>query len=256
MAQKVAEPQTDASFTALLLGDDESGLRPDSIVLVHVDGKQNRIDLLSVPRDSKVYYKGRNHKINSLSQLGGREAVIGQVSDLTGADIKYYVEIKTGALAGIVDALDGVEYTVERDMNYEDPHQNLKIHLKAGRQTLDGAACEQYCRYRSYVMGDLTRTQHQQALLAELLRQKMNARYIAKLPAVYQTLRENSETNLTPTDIVNYLPLVKSMADGKVQIELHDCPGEYNDMKAEGISYYLIDREGLQSLCRECGFAS
>lgn len=249
-----AAPNEKSSFTILLTGNDESGLRPDSIMLVHIDGADGKIKLLSLPRDTKVYYKGKNHKLNSLPQLGGRAALTDEVEELTDAHIDHYIDMKTGTFAKIVDTLGGVEYTVEKDMNYEDPVQDLYIHLKAGAQTLNGEQCEQYCRYRRYAMGDLTRTEHQQKLLKELILQKNDPKYIMKLPAVFSVLKENSDTDFTLTDVTEYLPLVRSMAEGGIEIECLSCPGEYNDMEKEGVCYYQIDQNELQKLCRDAGF--
>ena len=136
-------------------------------------------------------------------------------------------------------------------MYYRDPAQNLYIDLQAGTQTLTGEQCEQYCRYRNYVMGDLTRTQNQQKMLDALIRQKMTPAYIMKLPALYNIIRENAQTDISVKDISLYLPLVRSMTEGQLQIERLDCPGEYNDMEKEGVSYYQIDQKALYNLCLE-----
>lgn len=242
--------QQDARFNVLLLGCDESGVRTDSIMLVGVDEAAERISLLSIPRDSKVTLNGQTHKINSALVYADMDEMKRQISQLTGASVDYYIMIKTGVFEKLVDALDGVEYTVEQDMKYSDPSQNLYINLKAGEQTLNGAQCEQYCRYRRYVMGDLTRTQHQQKLLSAFLRQKMNLKYVLKLPTVYNILKENAQTDITPAVAAQNLALVKKLSDGATQIQNLDTPGQYNDMKKEGVSYYLIDQKELQALCK------
>lgn len=245
-----APVQQDTCFNVLLLGCDESGVRTDSIMLIGVDAAAERISLLSIPRDSKVTLNGQTHKINSALVYADMDEMKRQISQLTGASVDYYIMIKTGAFEKVVDALDGVEYTVEQDMKYSDPSQNLYINLKAGEQTLNGSQCEQYCRYRRYVMGDLTRTQHQQKLLSAFLRQKMNLKYVLKLPTIYNILKENAQTDITPAVAAQNLALVKKLSDGATQIRNLDTPGQYNDMEKEGVSYYLIDQKELQALCK------
>jgi len=243
-------PKENSTFNILLMGCDESGLRPDSIMVLHVDGADGKLALLSLPRDSKVLYEGRNVKLNTLLALTHDEGKTQAIENLIGVNIDYYIKMKVGVFARIVDALGGLEYNVEQDMHYSDPAQDLYIDLKAGEQTLSGDECEQYCRYRRYVLGDLTRTQNQQRLLGELLRQKMQLRYVTKLPAVFHILRENTVTDITAADVASYLPLARSLAASGVQITAFDCPGEYNDMKKEGISYYQIDQKALYNLCQ------
>lgn len=246
------EKSSEAGFNVLLLGFDESGLRPDSILLVGVDPEQKTVNMLSIPRDTKVQINGKTHKINSSVALSGYDELFDQVKELTGAPIHYYISMKTGVFAKVVDVLGGLQYTVEQDMDYNDPAQKLYIHLEAGEQQLTGEQCEQYCRYRRYVMGDLTRTQKQQQLLSELIKQKLNVKYLASLPSVFSVISENTETNITTATMLRYLPLLKELSDGELQIQCMDLPGEYNDMEKEGVSYYLADKEEIKSLCKKC----
>ncbi len=249
--QPERQPEQNSTFNILLLGCDVSGLRADSIMLVHADAQFGQVQLLSLPRDSKMQYEGRNVKLNTLLSLTIDEEKPKIIEKLTGVEIDYYIKMKVGVFAKIVDALNGLEYTVEKDMYYKDSGQGLLIDLKAGKQTLTGAQCEQYCRYRRYVMGDLTRTQNQQKLLSELISQKLKLRYVSKLPQLYKILAENTSTNITLEDMSRFLPMFRAFAQKEVQIISHDCPGEYNDMKQEGISYYHIDQKALYNLCQE-----
>lgn len=247
-----ASEQTEetSTFNILLLGCDISGLRPDSIMVVHVDGADKQVSMLSLPRDSKMFFEGRSVKFNTLLALTNDEGKVRAVENLIGVDIDYYIKMKVGVFADIVDALGGLEYTVEEDMRYNDPSQDLYINLKAGQQILSGEECEQYCRYRRYVMGDLTRTKNQQRLLKELIVQKMKLQYVVKIPAVYNIIKENTSTDITPADMAAYLPLARLLAQGEVEIMSFDCPGEYNDMKKEGVSFYQIDHKALNNLCQ------
>ncbi len=253
LPQQVALPgeqtEENSTFNILLLGCDISGLRSDSIMLVHVDGTGS-LKLLSLPRDSKMIYEGRYVKLNTLLALTGDAEKTEVIENLTGVNIDYYIKMKVGVFAEIVDALGGLEYTVEKDMYYKDSAQGLLIDLKAGKQILSGAQCEQYCRYRRYVMGDLTRTQNQQKLLRQFVLQKLKLKYVSKLPQVYKILKENTGTNITADDMVELLPLFRSFAQKELSVTFHDCPGEYNDMKQEGISYYQIDQNALYNLCQ------
>lgn len=236
------------SINILVLGCDASGQRPDCILLVHVNGEDNRINFLSIPRDSKMR-QGRVRKLNTVLALEDGEGAVKQIEALTGVSVDYYIKLKLGVFARVVDALGGVEYTVEQDMHYSDPAQDLYIDLQAGPQILSGDQCEQYCRYRSYAMGDLTRTHQQQKLLSALLQQKAKLQYVLKLPAVYNIIKEDTQTDLRAQDIAAYLPLARSMVEQGVEISGFECPGAYNDMRREGVSYYLIDRNELKELC-------
>ena len=239
------------SFNALLIGTDAGGENTDALMIVHVDKEDKKICMLSIPRDTRVTVNGKKCKINSCYRKGGLELLFEKITDFTDIDINYYALIEPGTLADIVDCLGGVEYEVERDMKYTDPAQDLYINLKKGLQTLDGDKAEQYCRFRSYVMGDITRTQCQQKFFKALFEQKLNIKYATKINDIYSIISDKVKTNVSLKDIINNMSVLQLITSGD-QIECYDAPGTYNDMEKEGVSYYLIEDEyvtELQELC-------
>ena len=208
------------------------------------------VTMLSVPRDTKVETDGAAHKINSCLARGGRELLIRKIGELTGVTPDHYISMKPGTFADVVDALGGVEYTVEKDMYYSDPAQGLYIRLKAGKQTLSGEQCEHYCRYRRYLLGDLTRAGHQQQLLKALIEQKLDLAHIAALPKLWSVYSEKVETDLTAGDVAALLPVLRKLARDGVTFTALTLPGEYNDMEKEGVSYYLPDPAAAKTVWR------
>jgi LCP family protein required for cell wall assembly len=165
--------------------DNSGAARTDTIKFVSVDLKKPSISVLSIPRDTWVAIPGHRHgRINGAYQLGGRQVpdrlalaeqtVSGLLSELSGEEIAidHYVRIQTDSFVKIIDALGGVEIDVEKEMNYEDPSQQLFIHLKPGLQRLSGYDAMCYARFRMDAEGDYGRIRRQdqmmQALAAEL----------------------------------------------------------------------------------------
>ena len=247
--QSVDVQKSEQKFNALLVGVDNSGLLADAIMIVNVNKENSTINLLSIPRDTKIYYKGRYCKINSCYG-DGIDVLIDEVKKLTGVYLNYYAVITPDTLSTVVDALGGVEYTVEKDMYYSDPEQNLNIELKKGKQTLNGTQAEQYCRYRQYVMGDYQRMQAQHRFFKALLEQKLNVKYIPKIYGLYTELEQKIKTNVSLADIVSNIDVMKLLSSGSVNC--YDTPGEYNDMQKEGVSYYIIKDKNLNELRQIC----
>lgn len=242
---------SDSSFNALLIGLDKSAVNTDAIMLVNVDKSEKCIRMLSIPRDTKVTVDGKTRKINSCYYRYGLDVLISEIKELTCSPINYYAIIKPGVLAEIVDCLGGVEYDVEQNMHYSDPAQDLYINLEKGTQTLTGDQAEQYCRYRSYLLGDITRTQSQQKFFKALFEQKLNLKNITKINALLSVVGENVETNVDFLDIINNLSVMQMIKNGD-QIECIETPGTYNDMQKEGVSYYLIRNDNLHKLREIC----
>lgn len=185
----------------LFVGVDEGG-RADTIFTYEMS-EEGKATIYSIPRDTFVT---ENMKIPYLLvQENGDEKLIQAVSEITGRPVKDYVRMDLTAVEGAIDALGGVTFTVPQDMDYEDPYQDLSIHLKAGEQTLSGKDAVSLLRYRKgYPEGDLKRIEVQQTFLLELFRQKCNPAYLKEIPAVMDAIKGHVTTNLIGEDVVKY----------------------------------------------------
>ena len=239
------------SFNVLLMGCDVSTVRTDTIMLVNVDRENKTIKMLSIPRDTKVKIGSHYQKINASVPIGGIDMIIKNVKFLTGVPIHYYMMISPGTLASIVDAVGGVEYNVERRMKYSDPVQDLYIDLQPGQQTLTGDQAEQYCRFRSYLMGDIERTKAQERFMKALLEQKLKLEYVSKASEIYDAVSEKIKTNITPMTILNNISVAKMFAQG-CNIQSFETPGDYNDMHVDGVSYWIFSDEDEAELLEIC----
>ena len=66
-----------------------------------------------------------------------------------GFEPDYQVIVEWEAVGEIVDAMDGVWFDVPRDMDYDDPYQDLSIHSDKGYQLSNRRAGHAACiRYR------------------------------------------------------------------------------------------------------------
>ena len=121
------------------------------------------------------------------------------------------------AVETLIDELGGVQFEVPCDMDYEDPEQDLYIHINQGDQLLNGEDAVKVLRYRSYVMGDLERNKVQQDFFRVAFQQKFKPKYISKVPAIYELINENIRSNLSLADILAYLDNVSNMENRVVQ---------------------------------------
>ena len=240
------------SINVLVLGGDKVAKNTDTMMLVNFNPQTAKINILSIPRDTKVRIKGKTAKINAAYPGGGGERAMECVSDLLGVDIKYYVFINTSTFRDIIDILDGVDYYVPENMDYDDPYQNLHIHLDKGMQHFDGKKAEQYMRFRkgnrakvtkNYDGSDLKRIDAQQNFIRELIRQKVNVFYITKLNSILNKVFSNIETNVEMEEVFK---LSKNIS--KVDAD------SINMMKLEGTDvetdawYYVVDKEKAEEI--------
>ena len=100
-------------------------------------------------------------KINSVYSRynDGIGALKKQVKTLVGFTPDFYVKVDLEMFVELVDLVGGVEFYVPQDMNYDDPWQDLHIHLEEGLQVLDGEKAMELVRFRRYSEGDIKRVE-------------------------------------------------------------------------------------------------
>ena len=238
-------------INVLVLGVDKDGLRTDTIIVASYDLDNNKVSMLSIPRDTRMYVGNRYQKINAahaISQSGkikGPQGSIEAVTRLTGIPINYYVEFSFDAFKNTIDALGGVDFDVPRDMDYEDPVQDLYIHLKQGYQHLDGDKAEQLVRFRRYPEGDIARVRMQQDFVKAVAEQKLNVGILTKLPDIYNVLKDDVSTNFTIMDITKYVNNLKELSSDNIQ--MFQLPGQFGGAEYT-TSYWIPNMDEIKTL--------
>lgn len=241
----------DSPINIIVLGLDEEGVRSDVIVLLNYNPGDGKLNILSIARDTRVRARGNITKINALVGMGGEELLIKGVEQLTGLKVDYYLTLNFIGFRKIIDTLDGVKINVPVDMDYDDPEQNLHIHLKKGEQVLDGNKAEQFVRYRKgnkngqgYTDGDVGRIKVQQEFMKSLIDQKVKLRYFSKVDDVYFILKKYMRTNIELNDINYYLNNIRNTKYEKIQS--YTIPGE--PAYVDDIWYFVCNKKKTREL--------
>jgi len=212
------------SLNILLLGVDynydskaqrhTSGARSDTILILRVERKGKQLSMLSIPRDLFVGI-GKNavhgyDRINAAYSFGGEKLAMETLERVTGIKIDHYIVVKSDVVADMVDAIGGVPVEVEKQMDWDDNWAGLHIHLKPGKQVLNGEQAVGYCRFRHDEEGDFGRIQRQQKFLTALmkeLKQKKNFKNYQELAGL---VRAKMKTDLENRQLVGLAMLYKS----------------------------------------------
>ncbi len=241
-------------INVLVLGLDDDEKRSDVIALINYNPDENKMNILSIARDTRVKVNGKYMKINALIGKGGEKMVIDMVEDITGLPVDYYVTLNFKGFREIVDTLGGVEINVPFDMDYDDPYQNLHIHLKKGKQVLDGKKAEQFVRYRKgnhngegYEDGDLGRIKMQQLFMREFVNQKLKLKYLLKADEIFYTLKKNMRTNIEIGDIRYFIKDIKNIKTP--EINGYTLPGYSRYIGGQW--FYIYDKKKTKELIEQ-----
>lgn len=190
-------------YTCLIAGSDDGNGCADTIMLGVFDTEGNKASLISIPRDTLVRVNGKNYKINATYGLGGVELLSQKVSEMLAVPIDYYILVDLRAFTEIVNEIGGVWFTVPVDMDYDDPTQDLSIHLKAGYQLLNGRQAMGVMRCRNcYSDADLGRVRTQRAFLTALIKQTVSLSNVSKVTSLANIVSTYVDSNMSANTMV------------------------------------------------------
>ena len=185
-------------YTILVSGVDDHNGGSDTNILVAVDVANSSIYGVSIPRDTKAIINGEARKINYAYNAGGTALMAETISAQLGIPVDYTVQVDLQGFVALVDAIGGVTFDVPVDMHYEDPYQDLYIHIDKGVQTLNGENAMKVVRFRSgYASQDLGRMQTQQAFLKAAAKQTLTPSNLNKIDDFVKIFQSYVETDLT-----------------------------------------------------------
>ncbi|MCW6060726.1 LCP family protein [Clostridium sporogenes] len=220
--------------------------RTDTMLVINYNPKTKNINMVSVPRDTRVTMNGKKIKINSAHAINGVNGSIAAVENLLGIEINKYAKIDYEGFRKVIDAIGGVEMDITRNMNYDDPSQNLHIHFQKGTTVhLDGKKAEEFFRWRKnnngtgFADGDLGRIENQHKFISKVVEKVKSPSIIPKIPSILSTIPDYIETDMSPEEIIKYGYAVTK--GDKSSINMITLQGEAKYIG--NVSYFIYDRE-------------
>lgn len=209
----------------------------DTIMIASVDPVNNKIDLLSIPRDLWVSIPGNgNQKINAAYAYGKQQSkaktLAGQEQDglalidkaiapVIGININYHAVVDFKAFKDTVDAVGGVTFNVPETLY--DPtiawenNWNPTI-AKAGVQTMHGAQALLYARSRE-TSSDFARGERQRQLLVALKEKILSLGTFSnpvKISNLLNSLGNNVYTDFSLNDMSRLYQITSKIPSGSI----------------------------------------
>lgn len=237
------DPGAGKAFNILVMGSDArtgefaasegsvSGMRSDTVFLMHLSSDRTRVDVVNIPRDLLVDIPscalpgGGTSKaqtdvmFNSAFATGGQgnqvqyaaACTIKTVEKMTGIRIDDFVVVDFGGFISTVNALGGVPICVPQAVN-DTQYTGLK--LAAGQQVLNGDQAFLYARVRHSIGdgSDISRISRQQKLVGAMVRQILAQNLLTDLPKLYRFL-DAATASLTTGPTIGKIPALVGLAN-------------------------------------------
>ncbi|GAA3235264.1 LCP family protein [Actinocorallia longicatena] len=144
----------------------EQGARSDTMMVVHISEKHDKVTIVSLPRDSLVTIPGRGQgKLTWAYSYGGAQLMKDTIQNFTGVRLDHYVEVNFNGFLKVVNEVGGVDICTETAIN--DKASGLV--LTPGTHHVQGPEALAFARARHGLGEDIGRMQRQQQFLSALM---------------------------------------------------------------------------------------
>ncbi|MCB2288742.1 LCP family protein [Clostridium sp. CS001] len=220
--------------------------RTDTLIVAHYNAEDGKINLVSIPRDILININGKNQKINAAHAIGGVKYAVAAVEKLLSIKIDYYGKVDYEGFRKVIDAIGGIDMDITRNMNYDDPTQNLSIHFKKDTTVhLDGKKAEEFFRWRKnndgtgFQDGDLGRIENQHMFIGKVMDKVKNPLIVLKIPGILSAIQDYVEVNMDGSEIMKYGYIFASIGRDKLSMDTLKGDAKY----ISGISYLIYDED-------------
>ncbi|MGP0586286.1 LCP family protein [Paenibacillus timonensis] len=252
------------SFNLLLLATDaraKEASRTDVLMLAHVNPGQNKVSLVSIPRDTRVHLPGIGlTKINhahAMAEAGGKGghagtlAAIQAVSNLCRCSLNYYVKTDFDGFEHFIDTIGGVDVKLDAPVKLTYNYRTLP----AGEQHWNGETTLDFVRERkSLDDGDNARQRNQALVVQAIARRLLVPDNLAQLPELIRQVKEDIlDTNLSNADMLSLAWMVRGIDPEEMYfVQFPGNSGKAHDPLVNAELYYWIpDMKAWSDLSRE-----
>ena len=241
----------DSAFTLLLTGiENQEGStygRSDVIIVATINPKTEKISMVSIPRDARVYIPDLDYKdkINHSYANGGINYTINAVEELLDLEIDYYVSTDFQGFEDIVDTVGGIEVDVPFTFKAQlTKSLKWKTYTK-GTMELDGNEALAYVRMRKTdPQGDMGRNLRQKQVIQEIINKGTSLSNITKIDDMIKDVGNNVKTNIPTSEYFGLIKMYQNLKSSP--FEQLQITG--SDATIRGIYYFIPDEDSIETV--------
>lgn len=231
------------SFSILLMGVDTGDLgrtdtgRSDAIMVATVSPKDNKTQVVSIPRDTymEIVGYGTYDKINHAYAFGGPAMSMDSLEKYLDIPIDHYAAINLRGIQDLVDAVGGV--TVNNDLAFTIDG----IPFDIGQIELNGEEALAFVRMRyDDPRGDYGRQERQRLVIQGIMQKLISMNSMTKYQSILDAISDNMKTDM---DFSTMQKIALDYRDAFSTIQMDQLQGE--GFMQDGVSYQRVSDEEL-----------
>ncbi len=245
-------------------GEQGTGFRTDSLILVSVDPTAKRIGMVSIPRDLEMPIPGQDgmKPINTAYVLGelarpgsGARLAADAIQYNLGIPVNHYIVVSFGTVINLVDDIGGITIEVKDpidDKEYPamEGYGYDPLYIPAGTIQMDGQLALKYARTR-HQSSDFDRALRQQQVIMAIRKKALQPDtwpgLIVKAPALWNELSQGVITDFSFEEVVGMALYLKDIPVENIQRGSID--GNYTQaVQYNGQSVVTINRNTIAEL--------
>lgn len=227
----------------------EPGRRSDTVILIHLSARTDKVLVLSFPRDAYVEIPGRRgrHKLNRAYSEGGPPLTIETIERLTDVRVDHYLEVDFNGFFAMVEALGGVDVCLPTAQQ----ERYSGIDLPAGRSRVKGKQALAFVRQRyGLPRGDIDRIERQQQFIGAMMRRATSkgillrpGRLLSFADSLQGALRIDDQVEIE--DMTRLARRLSGLDPAKVQLMTVPVDGF---AEVDGQDVVLLDQPAIREL--------
>lgn len=262
---QVASPSTagkkSSSFNVVLIGVDTWGgesSRADTVMVAHVMPDQRKVNIVSVPRDTRVYVQDVGYtKINHAHIVGesrggnqqGTLTLIQAVSDFMHIPIHHFIKTNFSGVRDFIDSIGGIDMIIDQDVTI-----TPEITIEKGEQHLDGMHALYLARERySTPNGDFSRQEEQFNIVRAVANKLLSPEHLPDLAELLlHEKKDIIDTSFSDSDLISLAWLFRGIASEDFKYE--QIPGNNSSgmdpLVGSKVYYWSAKSEEVESLTK------
>ncbi|MDD5953562.1 MAG: LCP family protein [Oscillospiraceae bacterium] len=205
--------------------------RTDSMMMVSIDNRNQKLKLTSFMRDMYVSIPGYGfNKLNAAYAFGGPSLTMATIENNFRVDVDRYVIIDYKKFVEIIDTIGGIDLEITADeaqIINEESKEDQKLALSAGKVHMTGKQARMYARIRK-IDDDFERTNRQRKVVTAVV-EKMKKTDLVTLTGYLSKILTMITTDMSKDEVLGLISNIMTYLGYEVESYRLPIDGHYFD---------------------------